>query len=110
MPQILPIGKLDRLITIQEATDTQGSDYGDNTKSWATWKSPWANVKHFSGGEKQEARQIYAEVKTRFQIRWVSGLSPKMRISYDGRYYDIYEIEEVGRRQRWNIWARAIQT
>jgi hypothetical protein len=30
-----------------------------------------------------------------------------MRILYDGRYYDIQRIDEVGRKNRLNIWAKA---
>lgn len=29
-----------------------------------------------------------------------------MRIYYDGRYYDIHRIQEVGRRDRLNLWDR----
>lgn len=108
-PQILRIGKMDRLITIEQATEIQGSDYGENTQTWSTWKLLYANVYTGGGREFEAAKQINAEIDTQFQIRWVDGLSPKMRISYDGRYYDIYRIQEVGRRQRWNIWARARQ-
>ena len=109
MPTILPIGKLDRRITIQTPTDGQGEEYGEVTQTWTDWLETYANVYSGGGREFEAAKQINADIDTQFQIRWISGLSPKMRIYYDGLYYDIYRIQEVGRRQRLNIWARARQ-
>jgi SPP1 family predicted phage head-tail adaptor len=104
---ILPIGKLDRTITIQQLIQGVGADYGEPTEKWTTWLECWANVYFGGGREFEAARQINAEIDTQFQIRYVFGLLPTMRISYDGRYYDIYRIDEVGRRSRLNIWAKA---
>lgn len=109
-PQILPLGKLDRRITIQQLTQSQGSDYGNPTKTWSDWLETYANVYFGGGREFEAARQINAEVDTQFQIRWTTGLSATMRILYDGVYYDIHRIQEVGRRQRLNIWAKARQS
>jgi SPP1 family predicted phage head-tail adaptor len=106
---ILAIGKLDRRIVIEELTQGVGSTYGEPTETWTTWRECWANVYSGAGREIEAARQITAEIDTQFQIRWVEGLTPTMRISYDGRYYDIHRIEEVGRRNRWNIWTKARQ-
>lgn len=107
---ILPIGKLDRRIAIESATKGQGAEYGEPTETWATWLSTWANVYSGGGREFEAARQINAEIDTQFQIRWRSGLNTTMRILYESRYYDIYRIQEVGRQERWNIWAKARQT
>ena len=106
-PQVLPIGKLDRQITLEQLTQGQGSPYGEPTQSWTTWKEVWANVYSGGGREFDAARQLNAEIDTQFQIRWVDGVRPTMRILYDGTHYDIYRVQEVGRRQRLNIWAKA---
>jgi len=104
---ILPIGKLDRRITIQSLTQGIGADYGEPTQTWTDWATVWANVYYGGGREFEHARQLTAEIDTQFQIRYVEGLLPTMRIAYEGRYYDIYRMDEVGRRNRWNIWAKA---
>jgi SPP1 family predicted phage head-tail adaptor len=106
---ILPIGKLDRRITIQSLTQEQGADYGEPTESWDDWATVWANVYSGAGRELEAARQVTAEIDTQFQIRWIEGLTPTMRILYEGRVYDIHRIQEVGRRERWNIYAKARQ-
>lgn len=109
MSPILSIGKLDRRITIQQLVQGVGVEYGEPTESWADWATVWANVYPANGREFQDAAQMTAEADTQFQIRWVEGLEATMRISYDGRLYDIYRIDEVGRYSRLNIWAKARQ-
>lgn len=109
MPAIMPIGKLDRTIIIENPTETKGSTFGEIQRSWATWHTCAANVYFGGGREFESARQINAEIDSQFQIRWVTGLTAKMRINYDGRYYDIVRIQEIGRKNRINIWATARQ-
>ena len=109
MPKSLDIGKLDRRITIQSLTQGSGSPYGEPTQTWTTWATVWANVYSGGGREFEAARQITAEIDTQFQVRWIDGLTPTMRILYEGRTYDILRIQEVGRRERWNIWTKARQ-
>lgn len=107
---LMPIGKLDRRITIQALTQGVGSVYGEPTETWTDWATVWANVYYGGGREFAAAQQVTAEIDTQFQIRYMAGLVPTMRIVYDGRYYDIHRIDEVGRRNRWNIWAKARRT
>jgi SPP1 family predicted phage head-tail adaptor len=106
---IMNIGRMDREIVIETPTFSQSDEYGEPTTTWATWNTVWANVYTGGGREFEAAQQTNAEIDTQFQIRYVAGLSPKMRISYNSQYYDILRIEEVGRRNRWNIWAKARQ-
>ena len=104
---ILPIGKLDRQITIQSLTQTQG-EYGELIDTWTDVATVWANAYAGAGKEFVAARQVNAEVSMQFQIRWMA-LSTTMRILYDGKYFDIVDIAEVGRRERLNIFAKARQ-
>lgn len=103
------IGELDRRIRIQALTPGQNSTYGEPTEAWTDWLVTWANVTPLTGRELYDARQLSAEVDTRFRVRWKSGLVPTMRILYDGKIYDIYHIAEIGRRVAWQILAKARQ-
>lgn len=103
----LQAGRMDKQIVIQEPTDSQGDDYGDLQQSWGTFATVYANVYEGPGREIDEARQINAEITTQFHIRYLSGLSPKMRIYYNSRYYEIFSIREIGRQSRVNIFAKA---
>jgi len=105
---ILPIGKLDRRITLQGLTQTQG-EYGELIDTWADVATVWANAYAGAGKEFVAARQVNAEVSMQFQIRWMA-VSTTMRILYDGKYFDIVDIAEVGRRERLNIFAKARQS
>lgn len=108
MSRPLQVGRYDRQITIEQLTQGQ-DDYGLPTETWTTFASVWANAYSGSGRELEAARQISAEVSTQFQIRYVAGVSATMRILYDGLYYDIVHISEVGRRDRIDIFAKARQ-
>jgi SPP1 family predicted phage head-tail adaptor len=104
----LSIGKLDRRITIQQPTPGAGL-HGEPTETWSDFATVWANAYAGPGKEFVAARQINAEVSMQFQIHWISDLSTTMRIFYDGKYFDIVDIAEVGRRERINIFAKARQ-
>lgn len=106
---ILPIGRLDCRITIQSFTQEQSADYGEPTETWADWATVWANINSGARRELEEAPQVTAEIDTQFQIRWISGLNLTMHILYEGRVYYIHRIQEAGRRERWNIYAKARQ-
>jgi SPP1 family predicted phage head-tail adaptor len=104
----LPIGKLDRQITIQSLAQGIGEEYGEPTQTWSDWLTVWANV-YTSGREFEAARQVNGEISAQIQIRHLAGLSDTMRILYDGKYFDIDHFNEVGRRERINIFAKARQ-
>jgi SPP1 family predicted phage head-tail adaptor len=107
MPTKMQIGRMDRRITIQKLIQGQGSTYGEPTKDWVDWATVWANKYQGGGREFEAARQINAEIDTQFQIHWMKGLKPTMRILHDNRTYHIYRIEEVQRRTRINIYTKA---
>ncbi len=82
-------GKLRHSVTIQQATEA-ASAYGEQTPTWSTYATRWAGVEPLSGTEffASDARQGRRAV--RFWLR-NDGLAvvPKMRISHDGRTFDI---------------------
>lgn len=98
--------QLNQRILLQTKVETQ-SDTGFMTVSWAYYLSVWANVKPFRGREYHEADRVNAETTSWFLIRYRRGLSPTMRIVYEGRNYDILDIQEVGKREGTKILAKA---
>ncbi len=101
------IGRLDRIITIEQLVQTQGETYGEPVEQWTPWATVWANKWDGGGREFEAARQINAEIDTQFQIKYLEGLKTTMRITCNGLLYDIYRIQEVGRNDRLNVWAKA---
>lgn len=101
-------GKLDRRITIQQATVTRGAGGGE-TRSWTTLATVWANVRPMSGREFVAGQrtgggtttQQLGEVTTTFQIRYRSDVVEKMRISYDSKTYNIRAVLPSEDRKRF---------
>lgn len=98
------IGKLDRLITIQQ--DTGSDSTGEHVPSWETYRQVWAGIKPKSGSERYEAEMLTATNQVIFVIRYDSGVTEAMRISYESEIYDIIHIAEAGRRQYQELTAQ----
>lgn len=90
------IGKLDRRITIQSASDVKDG-YGGVTRTWGTYVDRWANIKYTRGSEGYQADRKNALYTILFTLRRDSGtkgINQKMRIKYEGMIYDIVSISE----------------
>ena len=97
---------MDRRIAIQQYSVTR-SGSGHETKTWTTLATVWAEVRQKSGREYFGANQVVDEVDTLFIIRYRSDVTPKMRIVYNGRNYNIRECREIGRRDALEMMAQA---
>ncbi len=94
------VGRLDRKIVIEAPTEAVNA-LGEYYSTWATYHTCFANVTRFGGIEKLEAGKVTATNRIRFKIRFFDGITEKMRILYDGSYYDITEIQELNREGLW---------
>ena len=117
-------GKLDRLITIQRATKTQGLD-GHPSEAWTSigaLRRP-ASMRPLRGDERFNDPQWVANEQIEFRVRYASGiadLEPKDRIIYpaitsaelndspqpdveERRIHDIIAVHEIGRREGLQI-------
>jgi SPP1 family predicted phage head-tail adaptor len=101
--------QLDRRITLERYGVAYNSD-NEPTEAWAALATVWASATPVSDGERVRAAEVGATISMRFQIRYsaaVADLSPKDRIVYDGRTFDITNIKEIGRREGLEISAAA---
>lgn len=97
MPRkMLNAGDLRHRIAIQERIETQDAVTGAVSWEWQTvndergdWSSIPAQIMPLSAREFEAAAAIQAETSTRFVIRWVNGVIPKMRLLAQGVAYDI---------------------
>lgn len=96
---------MDRRVVIQSSAETTG-DGGGLEQTWSTVATVWAGKEDSKGREFFAANQEIAERATRFRIRYRSGVTEKMRVSLDGRTYDIESIEEIGRRE--GLWLYCV--
>ena len=94
MPSVSRIGKLRNKITIQN-TDLTTDNIGGYTTARSTYVTAFAKMTPKSGKQifnNKTGRQIENPHTYEFQIRYRSGLSPKMRILFGSRTFDIVKI------------------
>lgn len=102
-------GALDRTIIIQRATYANNAA-GEPVPTWSTLVTTRASKEDLSDGERWRAAEVAATVTCRFAVRWnalTSSVTPKDRILYAGRTYDISHVKELGRQVGLEITARA---
>ena len=88
---MLRAGTLNKRVTIQHlvaASPTQNAG-GEIDESWTDLVTVWAAVEPLRGREFLAAQQINSEVTGQIRIRKRTGVTAKMRCSFDSRYYDI---------------------
>ena len=84
----MKIGQLRHRVTIQEKS-VAADGYGAEDITWGEVATVWGAVAPLSGREFLEGRNLENEVNTRIRIRYRSGLTPSMRVSWDSRVFDV---------------------
>jgi SPP1 family predicted phage head-tail adaptor len=96
-------GSLDRVITIQRATETI-DDAGTPSTSWSTVTIARAAILKQSLGEfLRPSAGTEADNTITFRTRYIAGITTADRIVYDGANYDVQETREIGRRRGLEI-------
>lgn len=101
-------GKLDRRIKLQKRTLTQ-SAMGEVLVDWADVATVWARRLSSKGREFHSGGVPLGVEDAGFQIRHsidVAAVDQTWRIVFDGSIYDIYSIDEVGRKGYLIIMAK----
>jgi SPP1 family predicted phage head-tail adaptor len=106
--QAIRIGDLDRQIVLQTNTPTRG-DSGSVVDSWGTFANCWAKVEEMNAGSGEEEARKKQTAVTRFffTIRFRSGVTTLLRVSYKGLFFDIKSVSEIGRKQFLRLEAEA---
>ena len=90
-------GRLDRRITVQVNTESIDSA-GQRTLTWATHIAIWSNPVQKVGLETDEDKNRSTKRNVDFRTRWNSTITNEMRIIWEGEYYKINDIKELGRK------------
>lgn len=85
------IGKLRYRIAIQEPGSNQ-DDYGNIVDDWQDVATIWADIVPVSGREYFGANQQNSETSYKIYIRYLDGITAKMRILHDGVVYEILAV------------------
>ena len=94
-------GELRHRVTIQAVTDGLGTA-GGPTETWADVATVWAAVEsvlnRVAATEYMEAQQVEAQALTRIRIRYRAGVTPKHRVLWGTRVYNILAVNNVDER------------
>ncbi|RMG81347.1 MAG: head-tail adaptor protein [Chloroflexi bacterium] len=104
------IGELDRKVTLQSRTDTV-DDYGGHVVSWADIDEVWAKVVWGPGSERELDSDVLRGVSdVTFVIRYRSDARDRrMRVVYDGSYFDVKGIAELGRKRFLELRCKLVE-
>jgi head-tail adaptor len=106
---MLEAGKLDRRIIIQTPLPRTKKNSGAEEDAWTTFKDNVpAQVIPISASERFTSDGLHSVKVNRFRIRYLPGILPIFRLSYDGSYWRISGIAEIGRREGLDILAESI--
>lgn len=102
-------GDLDRMITIERASESRDS-FNSVVKTWAPLATVCAAKEDIRDAERVASQEVGAEMTTRFRIRHstdIADVDPKDRIVFQGRVFDIVAVKEIGRQEGIEITAAA---
>lgn len=81
-------GHLRHKLVIEEATETRDA-HGQAVSTWSTLAIVDGSLEPLNGREFIASAQVQAEVTARARIRYLEGVTAKMRISFEGKIYAI---------------------
>lgn len=87
------IGNLKHKITLQSYSETQ-NDFGEVIKGWVDFKAAYASIipmsakEYFNGG-------VQAEATHKVECRYLKDITPKMRVLYGTRVFDITSVINI---------------
>ena len=90
-------GKLRHKISIEKVNETI-NDAGEVTESWVEFANIWAQIMPLVGREYWSSRQVESEVTGKIRIRYLPGVTPKMRINSNNRIYNIEAVINIEER------------
>ena len=88
------IGQMRNKVVLQSMSPSTDSGGGQSV-SWGIATTVWAKVENLSGTENSFGDQIEDRSNYRFTIRYYSALTPKYRISYNSKTFNIQHIASL---------------
>lgn len=92
-------GALRHRLDIQVQQDQRDS-FGSVVGEWQTQFRPYGEITQLSGREYFAAQQFNPEITHKIRLRYVPGLTPKMRIRLATRIFEINHLLNVDERNK----------
>jgi len=95
---------LNRRIVIEALTQTKDTQ-GGMVDSWTAAPPVWAKIMNLSGNERKLTTHggDAPEARTEFTIRYQAGITPKHRINYSGKLYNIKHVNDYKEQHKFLI-------
>ena len=90
-------GRLRHRVDIESVTESQTAS-GQVTRSWSLFEPVWANIGRVSGNEYVQGETQIAEATHKIECRYLAGVTPKMRVNFNGRIFNILSVANVDER------------
>lgn len=91
MPVVFKSGDLRRRVTLQQRSTAQSTS-GEQSETWTNVATVWGSVDPVSGNEHFDGEAVKAPLLYDISIRYRTGVTPAMRISYGGRIFNILSV------------------
>lgn len=81
-------GRLRHRVTIQTVSEAQNS-IGEPIETWSTFATVWGAIEPLPSRDRYTAAQLEEPIVYRLRIRYLSGVTGKMRVVHGGVTYNI---------------------
>lgn len=99
-------GILNKKISIMRWIETD-NPFGEPVTNWEEQTKAYASINPIRGTEKYLSHEKHAEVTHEIVTRYIPNVTPKNRIDWCGRIFDIVSVIDIGeRRKRLKIKAK----
>ena len=106
MQRAIPAGALGTKVRLSNYAISKAR-YGEEVKAWTPGVEVWAAIRNIAPSLRQpesDGREVFEAAQLRYrqtreiEIRYYTPLDTTWRVELDGRYWDILDIQEVGRK------------
>lgn len=94
---MIEAAKLRERVTVQIASGTTNT-LGETVLSWSNSSAVWASVEGVSAREALEAGKQETTITHRVRLRYLPGLTQRMRFAWNNRTLNIISLLEYGNR------------
>lgn len=104
---MLRAGVLDKTAVVQTPADSV-NDLGEPILTYSTFATRKIALLPMSGLEQIDAMAQQGTVMHRIRMRYTAGLKPKMRLTCEGRTFEIVSVMERGRREEHELLVNEV--
>lgn len=84
-------------VAIEQRAETK-DELGGRVTVWSVFATVWAKIEPTSGREGRNAAKMQATVTHKITLRYYAGITPKMRVRFGTRTFDIHSVLDIEER------------